>query len=184
MYMSASSVSPLAQKLIARSPILQSLGGQVQLTQSEEILLDDETKLDLFDVVLDSVPDINKNLNSPLVSTKGVEKAEGKALPTVETPGITYVEQEPSPEIPVEVEGFLQRVDEAADKLSQEIVLADSNLVTQNQSHPAQPVMVLPIKEEAEKEARGKSPKFSIVWLVEWSRKIIKKFLGKVIYRS
>ena len=147
--------------------------------------LDNATKLNIFQSVLDSVPSASQ---TPVQITgrgaKGVEKADGQTQQTLETPGLTYVEQEPNPEIPVEVEGFLKRVEDSADKLQQEIVLADKNLVTQDQNHPAQPVIVLPINQAMEKEARGKSPKFSIAWLVEWSRKIIKKFLGQVIYRD
>ena len=183
--MPASSASPLAQKLIARVPILHNLSSQAPSVRDEELFLDDKTKLDLFESVLDSIPDSKQKPDLSLVSSsRGVEKAENKILPTVEVPGITYVEQEPNPEIPVEVEGFLQRVEDTADKLNQEIILADKNLVTQDQNHPTQPVIVLPISEADERAAKGKSPKFSIAWLVEWSRKIIKKYFGKVIYKD
>lgn len=117
-------------------------------------------------------------------TSRSKEKFDGASAPIIESGGITYVEHEPKAEIPVEVEGFLKRVDNSADKLSQEIVLADANLATQNQKHPTQPVIVVPITPEMEKQAQFKSPKFSIVWLVEWSRKVIKKFLGQVIYKD
>jgi|GEM_PF-1704085 len=190
--MSASQDLSLAQKLISRVAILQSFKTTAQTSgpvvdDAQDTVLTDEVKLDLFESALDSATALTSVSPPPPQMgsfTKGVEKAEAKQVPSVEVPGITYVEKEPQPEIPVEVEGFLQRVEDSADKLKQEIVLADKNLVTQNQSHPTQPVVVLPISEKMEKEAKSKSPKFSIVWLVEWSKKIIKKFLGKVIYRD
>jgi hypothetical protein len=98
--------------------------------------------------------------------------------------GAQQVEVEPSPEIPPEVESYLQKVEDHADTAPKEIVIADgSDTQPNNHNYPSQPVVVLPITQDVEKEGAKKNPKFSIRWLVEWSRKIMKTFSGKVIYR-
>ena len=97
--------------------------------------------------------------------------------------GAQAVEYEPTPELPPEVEGYMQRVEDHAELLSEPIVVDGHQTNHVNQHHPTQPVVVLPITEEEEKLARFKSPKYSIRWLVEWSHKIVKEFVGKVIYR-
>ncbi|MBP9819758.1 hypothetical protein KBC79_03390 [Candidatus Woesebacteria bacterium] len=98
--------------------------------------------------------------------------------------GVQYVEQEPVPEIPVEVESFIQRVENHQQTAPQEIVIADGTQGNAQTHYPSKPVVVLPITEEIEKEGESKSPRFSVRWLVEWSHKIIKMFAGKVIYRQ
>ncbi len=93
------------------------------------------------------------------------------------------VEYEPTPEMPPEVEEYVKRVEDHAEDLSEPIVVDGQQVSQVNHHHPTQPVVVLPISEEDEKKAKFKSPKYSIRWLVEWSHKIIKKFVGKVVYR-
>lgn len=96
---------------------------------------------------------------------------------------VLHVETEPNPEIPVEVESFLQRAEQNTDKLPQEVVIADGTSEQAATNYPSRPVIVLPITEEEEKAGKSKGTRFSIRWLVEWSHKIIKMFAGKVIYR-
>lgn len=98
--------------------------------------------------------------------------------------GIQYVEQEKTPEIPVEVESYLQKVEDTADEQPHEIVIADGTTEVAGTAYPSRPVIVLPITQAMEDEGEKKSPKFSLRWLVEWSQKIIKMFAGKVIYRD
>jgi len=97
--------------------------------------------------------------------------------------GVQVVEQEKSPEVPPEVESFLQHAQDHAAKLPEEIVIADNQEISKVTHHPKTPVLVLPITPEEEKLGKKKSPKFSIRWLVEWSYKMMKKFSGKVVYR-
>lgn len=200
--MPANSGNLLAQKLIRRATVFQSWHnqpvGHAQSPSNVQPNPSNSDKLDVFDSVIDQVKSdsadyvtlatLANDTSSPKSAAPAgaarKEKLEGTAIPTVESGGITYVEHEPQPEIPVEVESFLKRVDDSADKIRQEIVLADAQLATQNQKHPAKPVIVLPITPAIEKSAQGKSTKFSVVWLVEWSRKIIKKFLGRVVYKE
>lgn len=98
--------------------------------------------------------------------------------------GIQAVEQTPPKELPPEVEKYIQKVEDKQ-QLPQEVVVAqnDQQLPADN-DYVSQPVVVLPITPEIEKLGKRKSPKFSIRWLIEWSKKIIKMFSGKVIYRQ
>lgn len=99
--------------------------------------------------------------------------------------GAQLAEIEPTPEISPEVESYLQKVEDRKDMAPPEIVIADgSQTAPATRQYPSQPVVVLPITEEQEQIGAKKSPKFSLRWLVEWSRKIMKMFAGKVIYRS
>jgi hypothetical protein len=102
--------------------------------------------------------------------------------------GLGQVEVEPpvpSPEITPEVEAFLQEVKDESTLPPQEVVLADG---TEELPAPAQmpskPVIVIPITTKTEKKGKWKGPKFSVRWLVEFSRKIMKMFKGMVIYRT
>lgn len=177
-----------------------SLDSVVDAIPSTTAELTDDEKLELFDQaisfaesqasVLDQVLPSALLANDPLNPPQSVSARTGQ--PEVVRPSVSpiesvsqgQVEYEPNAELPVEVEGFLQRVDNHADKLPQEIVLADGDLKTVPQAHPTTPVIVLPIDEDDEQAAKGKSASWSIVWLVEWSHKMIKKFVGTVIYRQ
>jgi hypothetical protein len=97
--------------------------------------------------------------------------------------GVQSVENERVPEIPVEVESFLHRVEDHQNQAPKEIVIADGTVETSKANYPSTPVVVLPITKEEEKEGEKKSPKFSFRWLVEFSHKIVKLFAGKVIYK-
>lgn len=99
--------------------------------------------------------------------------------------GIQYVESEKSAEIPVEVEQFLKEVTDHQAQLPHEIVLAGETEVTSSvKNTPTTPVVVLPITPQVEDQGARKPIKWSVRWLVEWSRKIMKVFSGKVIYRQ
>ncbi len=99
--------------------------------------------------------------------------------------GLQQVEYEANPELPVEVESFLQKVEEQADHSFEEVVIADGS-TQPSVAHPPvkKPVIVLPITLEEEKEGQSKPIHWSYRWLVEWSRKIMKMFSGEVIYRQ
>ncbi len=109
-------------------------------------------------------------------------KVEKPAIDTV--PGVQYVEHEVNHEMAPEVEAFLQKVNEHQHQLPDEIVVADATATDPTGHYAAQPVIVLPITPDIEKKGAHQSPQFSIRWLVEWSRKMMKMFSGKVIYRQ
>lgn len=135
-----------------------------------------------------SVEESDGGLNPvyPATSTKEAAETTTPDAAVLEAgQAIQYVEQEPNPEIPPEVEHYLQRVEDNAQQAPEEIVLADGQLTMPTEHNlPAKPVVVLPITPEQEKQGAKENPKFSIRWLVEWSRKIMKIFVGKVIYRE
>jgi len=98
--------------------------------------------------------------------------------------GVQYVELEKNPELPVEVEGFLQHVDDNATQAPQEIIMAQlAEPVALPTVIPKQAVVVLPITPDLEQTAKRKNVKHSVKWLVEWSHKMMKLFEGKVVYR-
>lgn len=98
--------------------------------------------------------------------------------------GVQTVEQEKNPEIPVEVESYLQRVEDHHETAPTEVVIADGSSEVPTNNYPSRPVIILPITQEEEKEGMKKSPKLSFRWLVEFSNKVVKMFTGKVIYRQ
>lgn len=120
---------------------------------------------------------------SPQVGGRMAVERAGGTVQTAEVPGLTTVEYEPQPEIPVEVEGFLERVADHTEALPQEIVIQGNDIALNQQAPPTQSVIVVPITQETEDEAKGKNPSWSIAWLVEWSHRLIKKYVGKVVYR-
>lgn len=98
--------------------------------------------------------------------------------------GIQMVESEKNPEIPTEVESFLQRVEDHASKAPQEIVVTDVAQAQTQQYFPTKPVLVLPITQKDEKEGKKKSLTEGFRWLVEWSQKLANMFVGKIIYKQ
>ncbi|MFZ1721870.1 MAG: hypothetical protein WAU07_05190 [Microgenomates group bacterium] len=136
----------------------------------------------------ENAPQPTSTLNPPNAISSAKEKLESTASLDAVAPdastGVQYIEQEKNPEIPVEVESFLQHAEDHANQTPQEIVIADGSQPQSMKHLPKKPVFVLPITEETEKEGEKKNPRYSIRWLVEWSHKIIKMFTGKVIYRE
>lgn len=138
--------------------------------------------------VIASMQTLPDSLNPPNPApTSAKETFERPAAPdasSIDVGGaVQHVEVEKNPELPVEVEGFLQRVQDFSAQPPQEIVIADGTNEQATTNYPSRPVIVLPITEEEEKAGRNKSPRNSIRWLVEWSHKVIRMFAGKVIYR-
>ncbi len=155
-----------------------------RLALLDQVLTETEQTSSVFDQVMPAAIIANDPLNPQGAVSSSARKPETVASNSApqEAGLIGQVEYEPSSELPVEVEGFLERVEDHADKLPQEIVIADEHAQLLPQSHPAQTVIMLPITAEDE-EHPVKDVKLSLAWLLEWSHKIIKKFVGKVVYR-
>lgn len=174
-----------------------------QSTVNNQISDDDQSaeNLAVFESVLDeiqsSVPhgvvqavdQATDTLNPQRGSTRSAKEAiepstalDAQAIDI--SSGMQAIEQEKNPEIPVEVESFLQRVEDHHETAPTEVVIADGTSEVPSNAYPSQPVIVLPITQSEEKEGAKKSPKFSFRWLVEFSHKIVKMFTGKVIYRQ
>lgn len=129
---------------------------------------------------------LNPAIVSPVVKEKFGESLSTDTTKTEMAGSSGPVEVEPirEMEMPVEVESYLQKVDNNPDQLPQEIVIADDGQIIRSKSFSKQPVIVLPMTEEELEKGKKKSPHFSVRWLVEWSEKIMKMFNGKVIYRQ
>lgn len=144
---------------------------------------------ELAQVLPQTVLSASNTLN-PTVATSTAKESLGAVTPDNNVQmeaggGVQTVEEEKNPELSPEVEGFINKVENNVDQLPNEIVIADAiKNLPQNHPLPKQPVVIVPITPEIEKEGATKSPKFSIRWLVEWSHKVMKMFVGKVIYRS
>lgn len=127
------------------------------------------------------------SLNPPQARTVSAKEAveRGRQGQIVETgKGLQVVEVEPTPEIGPEVEAYLKRAEDSQAPAQQVIVAEKIEDIPDTTNYPKKPVIILPITPDIEKKARFKGPKFSIKWLVEWSKKIMKMFVGKVIYRQ
>lgn len=118
------------------------------------------------------------------MSGSGTTKEAPKLTISTETPSGTGTEVEPVKELemPSEVEAFLQKVEDNASQLPEEIVVTQDAGATATKPYPKQPVIVLPITPDVEKEGSSQPPTASVRWLVEWSKKLMKVFTGKVIY--
>lgn len=135
---------------------------------------------------IQATPDpLNPPNPAPASAKEVFERPAAPDAASVDVGGaVQHVEVEKNPEIPTEVEGFLQRVEDFSAKPPQEVVIADGTNEQATANYPSRPVIVLPITQEEEKKGKNKSPRNSIRWLVEWSHKIVKMFAGKVIYRQ
>jgi hypothetical protein len=180
---------------VAPSPSSQASANS---QQSDLDVLDEViSELESSSVVAQALPTAvtqvaDQQLNPPIPTPVGATAKERAEAASPDAGGVVevaqaiqYVEHEPSPEIPPEVDGFLKRAQDHSAQAPKEIVIADGSTdAPVENSVPSQPVVVLPITEETEQKAKHKSPKLSIRWLVEWSHKIMKKFVGRVIYRE
>lgn len=123
---------------------------------------------------------------NPAQATTSVKEQESPLakLEINTSSGVTEAEPSKEMELPVEVESYVQQVVDHQNQIPEEIVVADDGASISTKSYPSQPVVVLPITEEEEKEGIKKSPEHSFRWLVEFSRKVMKIFSGAVIYKQ
>lgn len=160
------------------------LNDDERLDLLDQAISEVEREASVLDQVVPSAVLASDPLNPP-VTRSASQKPEtvGSSVASTELGALGQIEYEPSPELPPEVDGFLKRVDDTADKLPQEIVIADGSIQQVAQPHPTQTVIVLPITEE-EAGQKVSDVRLSLAWLLEWSNKVIKKFVGKVVYRQ
>lgn len=166
---------------------------QGQLDVLDQVLTKVETGAlkDSAGVIAQAVPqatlDATNTLN-PTQPTTSLKESVAAVSPDISSAeagaGLQQVEYETSPELPVEVESYLQRVEDHQDQAPDEIVIADGT-TQPSVAHPPikKPVIILPITAEEEKTGQKKSLHWSVRWLVEWSKKIMKMFSGEVVYR-
>lgn len=155
-----------------------------QLELQESLQLDPTAQ-----AVLSNIQQTSTTLNpanpAPASAKETFERPAAPDASSIDAGGaVQQVEVERNPELPVEVEGFLQRVEDFSAKQVQEVVIADGTNEQAAVTYPSRPVIILPITQEEEQKNKRKSPRNSIRWLIEWSHKVIKMFAGKVLYKT
>ena len=161
------------------------------LTKIEQSVLDSSVAASagtIAQAIPQATLDVTDTLNPTQLTTSLKETVRNVSpdISSVEAgSGLQQIEYEPSPELPVEVESYLRKVEEHQDQALNEVVIADGTTVP-SVAHPSikKPVIVLPITAEEEKVGQKKPLYLSIRWLVEWSKKIMKMFAGEVIYKQ
>ena len=101
-----------------------------------------------------------------------------------EVPGAQVVDVEKSAEVPPEVESWMEKVEHHEVRAPNQVVVADQTAQMPTGDYAAQPVIVLPITQQAVQIGMKKSVQDSIRWLAEWCVKMMKKFHGLVVYRE
>jgi len=99
-------------------------------------------------------------------------------------PGAQTVEQEPSPEISPELEGWMEKVERNVIKPPDQIVVADETATNPTGNYVSQPVIVLPATQQVVQQGMKQNVKQSVRWLAEWCLRMMKKFNGIVVYRD
>jgi hypothetical protein len=142
-------------------------------------------KLNLLDQVITQLDTLNTTAQTPAITKESPANLTPDISPVEAGAGLQSVEYEKVPELPLEVESYLQEVKDNQDQTPEEIIIADGTTHISPANQPMKkPVIVLPITPKQEKAGKKKPPHWSIRWLVEWSNKIIKMFAGEVIYRQ
>lgn len=170
---------------LERLDLLEKVLDDIDAKQATPLQISKDKSADQFANV-DSFDQRNaRDQDMSYVSAGRKEASEGGLGSSQEqAAAIQYVEEEKSPELPIEVEKYIKEVKTDQEKAPKEIVIAQAvDSMPDDDQYVSERVVVLPITPEIEKKGRRKSPKFSIRWLVEWSKKIMKIFEGKVIYR-
>ena len=168
---------------------------------------DNDDKLDLLDNLISQTLDnqSDKTTISSVNPSQGSARAKetlNNQLP-IENTSVAETVQTPESqvEVPVEVvsnpelaelskeikevsqeskeqreQALIKEKQQEIDRLATEVVapVAVSN----------KPVVVLPITAKSKEEAKFKSTKYSVRWLVEWCKKIAKMFSGAVVYKE
>ncbi len=168
---------------------------------------DNDDKLDLLDNLISQTLDnqSDKTTISSVNTSQGSARAKetlNNQLP-IENTSVAETVQTPESqvEVPVEVvsnpelaelskeikevsqeskeqreQALIKEKQQEIDRLATEVVapVAVSN----------KPVVVLPITAKSKEEAKFKSTRYSVRWLVEWCKKIAKMFSGAVVYKE
>ena len=98
--------------------------------------------------------------------------------------GMQSVEELRTPEIPVEVESFLQEVkSEEPSQLPSEVVIAGDNIQLSPQAVLPQTKIILPMTQAQYQQGKKANPNTSFRWLAEWTEKIKAMFPNLAIWR-
>ena len=94
------------------------------------------------------------------------------------------IELERSPEIPLEVESWVQEVEQHAHHAPKEVKVVDSFTAQMPAEEAKQSVVVLPVTRDVVKKGMSAKITESVHWLSAWCMRLIKKFHGMVAYRE
>ena len=155
-------------------------------------MVSEQCKLAIFENVLEQAsaqsqePQTQQQPQQQPTGSASKEQLSSGQVASQELPGgMQYADAEPVPEIPLEVENYLQHVEENHQQMPEQIVQAAKEFQAEaTPDIPTQSVKVLPITKEVAEEGKKKSTKFAVRWLVEFSNKISHLFAGKSIYRA
>lgn len=131
--------------------------------------------------------EVPETLEPPVEAAPAVATEAAPAANPMESGQANYQEVDhsgPEMEISPEIAAYLEEIKSHQDQLPQEIVVAGNDVQLQPQAQPLRPVIVLPITPEIEAVGAKAKPKNSVRWLVEWSRRLMKMFAGRVVYKE
>lgn len=94
------------------------------------------------------------------------------------------IELEKSPEVPPEVESWVQEVGQKVQQAPKEVKVVQFQGGPTPSATPQEEVVVLPVTETVLKKGLQASVADSIRWLSEWCLKMIKKFHGMIVYNQ
>lgn len=118
--------------------------------------------------------------SAPEVSAEATPEIAVEAAPSAESPEL----QELAAELREVSKETKEQREQAEIKEKQAALSELAKTATTPVSVSDKPVVVLPITAKSKEEARFKSPKYSVVWLWEWCKKIAKIFDGAVVYKE
>jgi len=103
----------------------------------------------------------------------------------------TQAEVAPNPEL-VELSKEIQEVSKETKEQREQALIKEkqqeiNTLATEATTPVAvsdKPVVVLPITQKSKEEAKFKTTKYSVRWLLEWCKKVAKMFSGAVVYKE
>lgn len=193
--------------VLTPQPVASSISQPNVVPASEPKQVSDQQKLDTFESLLSEMDTEKQSVSAhvddaPITDTQSQvqqpvspvgyssigpnkEQAPGMVASAELPGGMQYVESEPNPEIPEEVESFLQKVEERPTHLPQEIVIAAQQHAAANTPRNLpQDVKILPVTQAQMEEGKKKNSSFSIKWLVTFSQKLTGMFKGKAVYRQ
>lgn len=186
-----SAVLTVGQQLDTLEQVLNEMAPQISATTPPVVPFTPDA-IEAQDVVPAAMPmaviSATDTLNPPTAGSvttakEALQSAPPEKIQVDVTSGLQTVEVEPpANELPVEVEGFLQEVRQNQEQLPQEIVITGDTAQLLSAKPPLRPVIVLPITQDMEQSGQHKGTQWSIRWLVEWSRRLMKMFKGEVVY--
>ncbi|MBU1033418.1 hypothetical protein KKI22_00505 [Patescibacteria group bacterium] len=125
-------------------------------------------------------PIVNAEVNTEATAESTTEAALESAPEALVSPEVAELSKELK-EVSSETK---EQREQAAIKEKQQEINNLAATVTTPVAVSDKPVVVLPITAKSKEEAKFKSTKYSVKWLVEWCIKVAKMFSGAVIYKE